>query len=143
MAKHCLHGTLSPERDSRRVEQTIGEKTRDYDMSNPLFQKIDYFMFNVENPNAALSFHRDSPLAWRRETSLALQTGKSELVLGKRKPRESEINIKIGKCVVVANSCGNGLALLDSTRGLLKTDKDGLAIARERHIKQMQASVEQ
>ena len=37
-------------------------------------------------------------------------------------------DIKIGKCVVVADPWGNKLVLLDSTKGALKTDEDGLVV---------------
>jgi len=114
-------------------------------------------MFNVQDLDAALSFYRDKlglPLAWRTETGLALRVGDSELVLNKGDPREPEtdimvasaedaarrfvaaggsivagpFDIKIGKCVVVADPWGNKLVLLDSTKGLLKTDKDGFVV---------------
>lgn len=126
-------------------------------MSVPLFQNIDCFMFKVPNVDAALAFYRDKlglPLAWRTETGLALQVGESELVLSTQhqRPPETDIkvasaeeaarqfveaggsivagpfDIKIGKCVVVADPWGNQLVLLDSTKGLLKTDKDGFVI---------------
>jgi len=126
-------------------------------MNEPLFQNIDCLMFNVQDLDAALSFYRDKlglPLAWRTETGLALRVGDSELVLNKGDPREPEtdimvasaedaarrfvaaggsivagpFDIKIGKCVVVADPWGNKLVLLDSTKGLLKTDKDGFVV---------------
>jgi len=126
-------------------------------MNEPLFGKIDCLMFNVKDLDAALSFYRDKlglPLAWRTETGLALRVGDSELVLNKGDPREPEtdikvasaedaarrfvaaggsilagpFDIKIGKCVVVADPWGNKLVLLDSTKGLLKTDKDGFVV---------------
>jgi catechol 2,3-dioxygenase-like lactoylglutathione lyase family enzyme len=126
-------------------------------MNEPLFRKIDCLMFNVKDLDAALSFYRDKlglPLAWRTETGLALRVGDSELVLDKGDPREPEtdimvasaedaarrfvaaggsivagpFDIKIGKCVVVADPWGNKLVLLDSTKGLLKTDKDGFVV---------------
>ena len=37
-------------------------------------------------------------------------------------------DIKIGKCVVVADPWGNHLVLLDSTKGLLRTDDEGNVI---------------
>ena len=38
-------------------------------------------------------------------------------------------DIKIGKCVVVADPWGNQLVLLDSTKGLLQTDENGYVIS--------------
>ena len=38
-------------------------------------------------------------------------------------------DIKIGKCVVVADPWGNRLVLLDSTKGLLKTNNTGNVIS--------------
>ena len=126
-------------------------------MGEPLFQRIDCLMFNVDDLDAALSFYRDKlglPLAWRTETGLALRVGESELVLGRGKPRAPEtdikvasaeeaasrfveaggsivagpFDIKVGKCVVVSDPWGNKLVLLDLTKGVLRTDKDGFVI---------------
>jgi lactoylglutathione lyase len=38
-------------------------------------------------------------------------------------------DIKIGKCVVVKDPWGNELVLLDSTKGLLKTDEQGYVVS--------------
>jgi lactoylglutathione lyase len=38
-------------------------------------------------------------------------------------------DIKIGRCVVVKDPWGNQLVLLDSTKGLLKTDQGGNVIS--------------
>jgi catechol 2,3-dioxygenase-like lactoylglutathione lyase family enzyme len=124
---------------------------------SPLFQNIDCLMLNVEDIDAALLFYRDKlglPLVWRTETSLGLRVGESELVLhqGKRTEPETDImvasadeaarrfvaaggsivrgpfDIKIGKCLVVADPWGNKLVLLDCTKGLLKTSADGYVI---------------
>ena len=126
-------------------------------MNKPLFQNIDCLILKVPDIDAALSFYQDKlglPLAWRTETGLALQVGESELVLSKQHERLPETDIKvasaeeaakrfveaggsivagpfditIGKCVVVADPWGNHLVLLDSTKGLLKTDKDGFVV---------------
>jgi predicted enzyme related to lactoylglutathione lyase len=122
-----------------------------------LFQNIDCLMLNVDDIDSAFTFYRDKlglPLVWRTETGLGLRMGKSELVLnkGKRKEPETDImvasaeaaarrfadaggsivagpfDIKIGKCVVVADPWGNKLVLLDCTKGLLKTNADGHVI---------------
>ena len=127
-------------------------------MTEPLFNKIDCLMFNVEDVEAGLSFYRDKlglELVWRTDNAAGLRVGQSELVIrqGPSKPPETDIevnsaefaarrfveaggsvqvepfDIKIGKCVVVADPWGNQLVLLDSTKGLLKTDKDGNVIS--------------
>ncbi len=126
-------------------------------LPDPLFRKIDCLMFNVGDIEAALNFYRDKlelPLVWRTEKGAGLGVGESELVIEQGPPREPEtdievasaqeaalrfveaggsivsgpFDIKIGKCVVVAHPWGNQLVLLDSTKGLLKTDKDGNVI---------------
>jgi catechol 2,3-dioxygenase-like lactoylglutathione lyase family enzyme len=122
-----------------------------------LFQKLDCLMLNVTNLEAAITFYRDKlglPLAWRTETAAAFQVGESELVINEGELREPEtdimvqsaaeaadriveaggsivvgpFDIKIGKCVVAADPFGNRLVLLDSTKGLLKTDENGFVI---------------
>jgi catechol 2,3-dioxygenase-like lactoylglutathione lyase family enzyme len=126
-------------------------------MNEPLFRKIDCLMFNVQDLEAALSFYRDKlglPLAWRTKTGAAFRVGESELLLNQGQPREPEtdilvasaehaaraiveaggiivagpFDIKIGKCVVVADPFGNKLVLLDATKGLLRTDEKGFVI---------------
>ncbi len=127
-------------------------------MPDPLFKKIDCLMFNVQDLNAALTFYRDKlglPLAWRHETGAGFRVGESELVIGQGDPRQPEtditvesaedaarrfceaggkiiagpFDIKIGKCVVVADPWGNQLVLLDCTKGVLKTDENGWVIS--------------
>lgn len=122
-----------------------------------LFQKIDCLMLNVEDVDSALVFYRDKlglSLAWRTETGFGMHIGDSELVLNKGKQTAPETDImvasaeeaagrfveaggtivagpfeiKIGKCVVVADPWGNKLVLLDCTKGLLKTNSDGFVI---------------
>ncbi|MDY7010140.1 MAG: VOC family protein [Planctomycetota bacterium] len=125
--------------------------------TEPLFSKIDCLMFNVGDIEAALGFYRDKlglPLVWRTDIAAGLRVGESELVIRQGSPKTPEtdievnsaeqaanrfveaggsivvdpFDIKIGKCVVVADPWGNQLVLLDSTKGLLKTDKDGNVI---------------
>ena len=126
-------------------------------MMEPLFRNIDCLMFNVADVETALDFYRDKlglPLAWRTATGAGLRVGESELVVneGPRKQPETDMkvdsaeeaarrfveaggtvvagpfDIKIGRCVVVADPWGNQLVLLDSTKGLLKTDQEGNVI---------------
>lgn len=127
-------------------------------MPEPLFHNIDCLMFNVADIEAALKFYRDKlalPLVWRTDNAAGLGVGESELVIQQGQPREPEtdikvasadeaarrfveaggsivsgpFDIKIGKCVVVADPWGNRLVLLDSTKGLLKTDDAGCVIS--------------
>ncbi len=127
-------------------------------MTEPLFRKIDCLMFNVEDIEAALGFYRDKlglELVWRTKNGAGLRMGESELVINQGPPKEPEtditvasaqeaarqfvvaggsivvdpFDIKIGKCVVVADPWGNELVLLDSTKGFLKTDKEGYVIS--------------
>ena len=127
-------------------------------MPDPLFRSIDCLMFNVENIEAALNFYRDKlglPLVWRTDKAAGLGVGESELVIEQGPAREPEtdikvasaeeaavrfveaggsivsgpFDIKIGKCVVVTDPWDNRLVLLDSTKGLLKTDDAGNVIS--------------
>jgi lactoylglutathione lyase len=125
-------------------------------MPEPLFTKIDCMMLPVTDLEAALAFYRDQlgqPLAWRTDKAAAVMVGESELLLTTGDSREVDIkvdsaveaaqrfveaggsivaspfDIKIGKCVVVKDPWGNQLVLLDSTKGLLKTDEQGNVIS--------------
>jgi len=127
-------------------------------MQDPLFRKIDCLMFNVASLEEGLQFYRDKlglALVWKTDKGAGLQVGESELVLGQGPPKAPEtditvesaeaaarrfveaggsivagpFDIRIGKCVVVADPWGNQLVLLDTTKGLLKTDADGNVIA--------------
>lgn len=124
-------------------------------MTNALFDNIDCIQLDVDNLEAALSFYRDKlghRLVWRTEThaGLAFGDGVTEIVLGQLEHgNETDIKVEsaveaadrfqaaggsiitgpfdtaIGRCVVVQDPWGNELVLLDSSKGLLKTDKDG------------------
>jgi lactoylglutathione lyase len=125
-------------------------------MPEPLFTKIDCMMLPVPDLEAALAFYRDQlaqPLAWRTDKAAAVMVGESELLLTTGDSREVDIkvgsaveaaqrfveaggsivagpfDIKIGKCVVVKDPWGNRLVLLDSTKGLLRTDEQGYVIS--------------
>lgn len=127
-------------------------------VTKPLFLKVDCLALPVKDLEAALAFYRDRlghSLVWRTKTSAGLRIGDgpSELVLREsRDPPETDIlvesaeeaarrfvqaggrivagpfDIKIGRCVVVADPWGNQLVLLDATKGLLRTDADGNVI---------------
>ena len=127
-------------------------------MTEPLFRNVDCLSLPVSDLEAALQFYRDKlghALVWRTDEAagLRLASGETELVLrtGTQPPEidikvESAVDaakrfvqaggsivagpfdIKIGKCVVVADPWGNQLVLLDSTKGLLQTDENGYVI---------------
>lgn len=128
-------------------------------MAEALFHNIDCIMLAVDDLEAALEFYRDKlghKLVWRKGThaGLALADGVTEIVLGQLDHgNETDIKVEsaveaaerfqaaggsivagpfdiaIGKCVVVQDPWGNHLVLLDSSKGLLKTDKDGFVIS--------------
>lgn len=127
-------------------------------MTTPLFGRIDCIILPVPDLDAALSFYRDRldhQLVWRTDTAAGLAFGDSitEIVLHQSDdPPETDIkvdsavdaaerfvgaggeiiagpfDIAIGKCVVVRDPWGNHLVLLDSSKGLLKTDTEGYVI---------------
>jgi lactoylglutathione lyase len=127
-------------------------------MTRPLFLKVDCLSLPVKDLEAALAFYRDRlghELIWRNKTGAGLRMpeGEAELVL-RENPDPPETNlmvesaeaaarrfaaaggkvvagpfdIQIGKCVVVADPWGNKLVLLDSSKGLLRTDAEGNVI---------------
>jgi lactoylglutathione lyase len=125
-------------------------------MPEPLFTNIDCMMLPVTDIGAAIVFYRDQlgqPLAWRTDKCAAVRVGESELLLHTGDSREVDIkvgsaieaarrfvdaggsivagpfNIQIGKCVVVKDPWGNQLVLLDSSKGLLKTDEQGHVVS--------------
>ncbi|HET6457037.1 MAG TPA: VOC family protein [Armatimonadota bacterium] len=128
-------------------------------MADALFNCVDCIILPVDDLEAALEFYRDKlghKLVWRTETQagLAFGDGVTELVLRQDDPRsETDIkvesaveaaerfqaaggvivagpfDIRIGKCVVVRDPWGNHLVLLDSSKGLLKTNEDGYVIS--------------
>lgn len=124
-------------------------------MAEPLFRKIDCLMLPVPDVEEALAFYRDrlgQPLLWKCPTAAAVgfPDSSAELVLRQSTeapevdimvdsaPEAAEkivaaggsivagpFDIRIGKCVVVRDPFGNVLVLLDSSKGLLKTDSEG------------------
>jgi catechol 2,3-dioxygenase-like lactoylglutathione lyase family enzyme len=131
-----------------------GKSGKEPTVPEPLFRKIDCLMLNVGDLDAALRFYRDKlglALVWKTGKGAGLRVGESELVLNQGPLRVPETDItvesaeeaarrvveaggttiagpfdtKIGKGVVVADPWGNQLVLLDTTKGLLKTDADG------------------
>ena len=124
----------------------------------PLIRKIDCIRLYVSDLEAGLSFYRDQlghELIWRTETAagLRLPESDSELVIQTEEQRQETdllvdsadesarlieqaggkiiippFDIQIGRCVVVDDPWGNSLVLLDTSKGLLKTDSDGNVI---------------
>ena len=124
----------------------------------PLFRKVDCVRLYVPDLEAGLSFYCDRlghELIWRTNTAVGLRLPESEaeLVIQTEDQRQevdllvdaadeaaalieqaggriivSPFDIQIGRCVVVEDPWGNPLVLLDASKGLLKTDKDGNVI---------------
>jgi lactoylglutathione lyase len=120
-----------------------------------LLRKVDCVRLYVPDLEAGLTFYRDSlghELIWRTETAagLRLMDTDTELVI-QTEDQGQEVDflvdsaeesaklieqaggkvivppfdIQIGRCVVLEDPWGNPLVLLDSSKGLLKTDADG------------------
>jgi lactoylglutathione lyase len=119
----------------------------------PLFQKIDCIMLKVSNLNDGLEFYSQKlghELIWKTDKAagLKLPNSDAELVISTENGPETDIKvedtqitfdtlikmgatsilepfeIQIGKCAVVEDPWGNELVILDTSKGLLKTDND-------------------
>jgi predicted enzyme related to lactoylglutathione lyase len=123
-----------------------------------LIRKVDCIRLYVPDLEAGLIFYRDRlrhELTWRTETAAGLRLPESdaELVLQTEDARQEvdllvdsadeaarqveaaggkvivrPFDIQIGRCVVLKDPRGNPLVLLDTSKGLLKTDADGNVI---------------
>ena len=123
-----------------------------------LLRKVDCVRLYVPDLEAGLRFYRDSlghSLVWRTATAagLRLPESEAELVLQTEDSRQEvdflvdsaeeaakrveeaggkvivpPFDIQIGRCVVLEDRWGNPLVLLDTSKGLLKTDADGNVI---------------
>ena len=123
-----------------------------------LLRKVDCVRLYVPDLEAGLSFYRDRlghELIWRTATAagLRLPESEAELVLQTEDQRQEvdllvdsadeaakfveqaggkvivpPFDIQIGRCVVLEDPWGNPLVLLDTSKGLLKTDADGNVI---------------
>ena len=124
----------------------------------PLLRKVDCVQVYVPDLEEGLVFYRDRlghELIWRtdRAAGLRLPETDAELVLQAAEPRQEvdflvdsadeaakfmeqaggrvivpPFDIQIGRCVVVEDPWGNPLVLLDTSKGLLKTDSEGNVI---------------
>ena len=120
-----------------------------------LIRKVDCVRLYVPDLEAGLAFYRDRlghELIWRTETAAGLRLPESdaELVLQTEDQRQEvdllvnsadeaarlveqaggkvivpPFEIQIGRCVVLEDPWGNPLVLLDTSKGLLKTDSEG------------------
>jgi len=134
--------------------------------NEPLFQNIDCVRLYVTDLSSGLSFYRDHlglNLVWKTksEAGLKMPNDITEIVLcTEKKNPEIDLKVKsaddaamqikeaggnvlvppfdirIGRCVVVNDPWGNELVLLDTTKGLLKTDPDGNVIGNEKTSQQ-------
>ena len=123
-----------------------------------LFRKVDCVRLYVPDLEAGLAFYRDRlghEVIWRTKTAIGLRLPESdaELVLQSEDQRQEvdllvdsadaaaeqveqaggkvivpPFDIQIGRCVVLEDPWGNPLVLLDTSKGLLKTDADGNVI---------------
>jgi predicted enzyme related to lactoylglutathione lyase len=128
---------------------------------SPLFQKVDCIRIPVPDLEEGLTYYRDRlghKLIWRTATAAGLSTGEgpAEIVVHtedhgfevdikvESADRAAELfeatggriihgpfDIRIGRCVVVADPWGNELVLLDTCKGLLATDAEGNVIDSE------------
>ena len=123
-----------------------------------ILRKVDCIRFYVPDLEAGLAFYRDRlghELIWRTETAAGLRLPESdaELVIQTEDQRQEmdflvdsadkaaklveqaggkvivpPFDIQIGRCVVLEDPWGNPLVLLDTSKGLLKTDAAGKVI---------------
>jgi lactoylglutathione lyase len=124
-----------------------------------LIRKVDCVRLYVSDLEAGLAFYRDQlghELIWRTETAagLRLPESEAELVLQTEDQRQEvdllvdsadeaanfieqvggrvivpPFDIQIGRCTVVEDPWGNPLVLLDTSKGLLKTDTEGNVVS--------------
>jgi predicted enzyme related to lactoylglutathione lyase len=124
----------------------------------PLLRKVDCVRLYVPDLEAGLAFYRGKlghELIWRAETAagLRLPESEAEIVIQTEDQRQevdllvdsadqaaafieqsggkvivAPFDIQIGRCAVVEDPWGNPLVLLDTSKGLLKTDAKGNVI---------------
>jgi adenosylhomocysteine nucleosidase len=121
----------------------------------PFFNKVDCLRLYVPDLESGLAFYRDRlghPLIWRSDVAAGLRLPRSEAEIVIQTEKETQdvdltvdsvdaatslfaeaggqvvvapFDIQIGRCSVVRDPWGNQLVLLDESKGLLATDKDG------------------
>jgi adenosylhomocysteine nucleosidase len=124
----------------------------------PLFNQLDCIRLYVADLESGLSFYRDRlghALIWRTGQAAGLRIPGSEAELVIQTEQEGQevdltvdsadeaawrfveaggkllvppFDIQIGRCAVVRDPWGNTLVLLDTSKGLLKTDEEGYVI---------------
>ena len=124
----------------------------------PLLRKVDCVQLYVSSLEEGLAFYRDRlghEVIWRTTTAAGLRLPETdaELVLQTEDKRQEvdllvnsadeaakfieqaggrmvvpPFDIQIGRCAVVEDPWGNPLVLLDTGKGLLKTDSQGNVI---------------
>ncbi len=131
-------------------------------MGTSLISKVDAIRFRVADLEAGLSFYRDQlglELVWRTETEaglkppddvteIVLHTGERglevdfavadaeaaarQVVAAGGRMIVPPFDIRIGRCVVVEDPWQNELVLLDTHKGLLKTDEQGWVVGNQK-----------
>jgi lactoylglutathione lyase len=125
-----------------------------------LFKKIDCLLLKVSDLEAALNFYSTKlghEILWKtsKAAGLKLPESDAELVLSLENGPETDITvqdtkqaffkllnagakalvppfeIQIGFCAVVEDPWGNVLTILDTSKGLLKTDKNKNVVGNE------------
>jgi|SRR5688572_32872051 len=127
-------------------------------MLKPLIRKVDCLRLYVPDLETGLAFYRDllgHELIWRSATAAGLRLPETdvELVIQTEEQRQEidllvdsadaaakfieqaggkvivpPFDIQIGRCAVLEDPWGNPLVLLDTSKGLLKTDAAGNVI---------------
>ena len=125
---------------------------------SPVIKKIDSVQLFVTDLDGALRFYRDGlgqELVWRTETAIGFRMPNTDaeiVVQTERQGLEVDLtvesvasattritaaggrvllpafDIQIGRAVVVADPWGNTLVLMDSSKGLVRTDEEGFVI---------------
>ena len=125
--------------------------------SRPLFRKLDNLLLRVADLDAAVSFYRDRlghRVVWRSDEAVgfALPDTDAELVAHLHIGPETDVlvedvdeaveaflsaggeavenpfDIAIGRCARVRDPFGNELVLLDQSKGVLATDRNGRVV---------------
>lgn len=127
----------------------------------PRIKKVDCIQFYVPDLEAGLAFYRDKlghELVWRTEGAAGLRLPESDaeiVIQTERQAQEVDLlvesaddaaalilesggkiivlpfNIQIGRAAVVSDPWGNQFVLVDTSKGLLKTDEDHNVIGND------------